>query len=60
MNGLLNYDKKELTTSQADTLLTVWPKESDLEGFAKEVEGPGEKWARAEKYFIQMLEPASI
>lgn len=60
MLGLTNYDKMKLTNSQADTLLTVWPKETCLDSFAKEVCQPGEQWARAEKYFIQMVEPASI
>jgi len=60
MTGITEYDKKVVTTSQIDSLLANWPKESDLEGFGAEKLEPNEKWARAEGYFINMLKPGSI
>jgi len=60
MTGITEYDRKVVTTSQIDSLLANWPKESDLEGFGAEKLEPNEKWARAEGYFINMLQPSSI
>lgn len=50
--AVFTFNEQAVTQDQVNTLIMVWPKESNLEDLEKEELQPGETWEKGEQYML--------
>jgi hypothetical protein len=58
--AIFSFNEKTVSQDQINTLIMVWPKESNLDDLEKEELQPGEIWEKGEQYMLQLCKPSSI
>lgn len=58
--ALISYDEKIVSSEQIATMLRVWPKDTNMEDFAKEKLDTDEFWAPSEAFMQKLLKPKTI
>jgi len=59
-DAIKTYDTRSLFSSNVDTLLDVWPKDANISDMEHEILADGESWAKAEAYFVKLVEPSDL
>jgi hypothetical protein len=50
--AIFSFNEKTVSQDQINTLIMVWPKESNLDDLEKEELQPGEIWEKGEQYML--------